>query len=131
MPAYERYFDGSYAPPDNLVEFQYIREQQRMFVGGECDNEFEIRSPIDEGDSVDVIYVQQDKTSLTKPAEAIEREYQCGFKLTFAKVTLYEDETSLFDDRLLECLAQVRITKSDGSLVYEPCERVLVMRTLD
>ena len=126
MRAYEKYFDDSYVPPNNLIEFFPCDFPQSVFVGGSCTNVFKTCARIDEGDVVDVIYVQQDKTSLTKRGEFLKYE----FPFSCVKVELSEGETALFDDRLLDCTAQVRITRANGRIEFGLCERVYVLRTL-
>ena len=126
MRAYEKYFDDSYVPPNNLIEFLPCDFPQSVFVGGSCINVFRTCVTIDEGDVVDVIYVQQDKTSLTKRGEVLRDK----FPFSRVKVELSKEETALFDDRLLDCTAQVRVTKADGKIEFGLCERVYVLRTL-
>ena len=113
MGAFEKYFDGSYEPTSNA--HRYIdcgcEEMQVMYVGGTCTHVFKFPFYCDDEDfdSVDVTYYQQDRVELVKHIDTIGDDDRSRF----VECTLTPEETSMFDDRLLDCLAQVKATKND------------------
>lgn len=128
MGAFESYFDGSYVPPDNLRRFKPCDCDQIMYVGGTCTHvfEFPFYCEDDDFDSIEVTYHQQDRVSLTKQIDGVGD----GDGTRFVKVTLTPDETSKFDDRLLDCLVQLKVTKG-GTILFSRLFRIKLKRSLE
>ena len=130
MVAYEKYFDDSYVPPDNIRRFCPRKPKQEMFIGGTCTHVFEFPFYCDEGDfdEITITYLQQDKVKLTKhigPSDVIDAENG-----RFVECTLTPEETAQFDDRLLDCIAQIRVDK-DGTILFSRLFDITLRRTLE
>ena len=103
-------------------------ERPEMFVGGTCTHIFEFPFYCDEGfDSITVTYAQQDGAEVVKDVDP-ESIIDDGCS-RYVECTLTPEETSLFSDTLLDCLAQVRASKN-GVVLFSKLFRVDVRRTI-